>query len=254
MSGLGPEASAFLEAGSHGDEPTDADRERIRAAIAARVATGAAAGLAAAAGATVGAAAGGSTASAWARLGWAAKALVAVGFVGTIGAGAASLLRAPPRRPTSAVSSDPHSALQEASRVTAADSTSTEAADGPTPTLSSSGFALAAPAPSAWAAPSRRVPAMTGDVAAEVRLLSDAQAAVRGGDAARALALLDEHAQRYPKGALGEERDAARVAALCALGRNAEARTLADRFLRTVPDSPHAGPMRASCAGAPKAP
>jgi hypothetical protein len=254
MSGLGPEASALLEAGSHGDEPTPADRERVLAAIAARLAAGAAAGLAAgAAGAT---AAGGTTASAWARLGWAAKAILAAGLVGAIGAGAASLLRAPPRRETPAVSSDPHGALPEASRATAMDSTprSTAEADPPTPALSSSTDALGAPAPPRWTAAPRRGPAIAGDVAAEVRLLSDAQTAVRDGDAARALALLDEHARRYPKGALGEERDAARVAVLCALGRDDEARTAADRFLRAAPDSPHAGPIRASCAGTPKAP
>src|SRR5208283_4452338 len=89
----------------------------------------------------------------------------------------------------------------------------------------------------------------TGDVAAEVRLIGEAHTAIRGGDAERALALLDEHARRFPKGALGEERDAARINALCALGRTSEARDATERFLRAAPLSPHAGPLRTSCGG-----
>jgi outer membrane protein assembly factor BamD (BamD/ComL family) len=91
-------------------------------------------------------------------------------------------------------------------------------------------------------------------VAAEVLLLGEAHAAIRNGQAEHALALLDEHSRRFPRGALGEEREASRVTALCALGRVAEARAAADRFLRVSPLSPHAGRVRASCGGSPAAP
>jgi outer membrane protein assembly factor BamD (BamD/ComL family) len=101
---------------------------------------------------------------------------------------------------------------------------------------------------------STRAASSPGDGAAEVRLLGDAQSEMRAGEPERALLLFDEHARRYPKGALGEERDAARIGALCALGRISEAREATDRFLRAAPLSPHAGPLRASCGGSPAAP
>jgi outer membrane protein assembly factor BamD (BamD/ComL family) len=86
-------------------------------------------------------------------------------------------------------------------------------------------------------------------LAEETALLRQAHAAIESGDGARALALLDQHARTYPSGALGEERDAARVFALCAASRAAEARREADRFLATHPRSPLAPRVRASCGG-----
>jgi hypothetical protein len=91
-------------------------------------------------------------------------------------------------------------------------------------------------------------------VAAETRLVSGAVEALRAGDAARALALLDEHARAFPHGILAEERSAERVSALCKLGRLDEAAAEANRFLTTSPDSPLAGRVRASCGGAPVGP
>ena len=77
----------------------------------------------------------------------------------------------------------------------------------------------------------------------------DARSALRSGGAARTLALLDEHARRFPRGALAEDCDAERIFALCALGRDGEARSLASRFLTGHPASPHAPSVRASCGG-----
>jgi hypothetical protein len=85
-------------------------------------------------------------------------------------------------------------------------------------------------------------------VAAETRLLRDADAALRAGDATRALALVTEHAASFPSGVLSEERDAERIAVLCALGRNAQARESAMSFLRDHARSPLAARVRASCA------
>jgi hypothetical protein len=87
------------------------------------------------------------------------------------------------------------------------------------------------------------------NVADEARLLREAHAALSTGDAAHALALLDEHARAHPAGALAEERDAERVVVLCKLGRASEARTEARRFLAGRPDSPLAAGVRASCGG-----
>jgi hypothetical protein len=83
----------------------------------------------------------------------------------------------------------------------------------------------------------------------ETALLMGAQTAIREGDSARALALLDEHARRFPTGMLAEERDASRVLALCAAGRTSEARELAGKFLAAHPRSPAASRVRNSCVG-----
>jgi hypothetical protein len=87
----------------------------------------------------------------------------------------------------------------------------------------------------------------TVSVVEEARLLREADTALRMGDAARATALLDEHARTFPNGILAEERDAERVLLLCASGR-AEARAEAQRFLTVHPESPLSERVLASCA------
>jgi hypothetical protein len=82
----------------------------------------------------------------------------------------------------------------------------------------------------------------------ETRLLRDAEALRRSGNGAGALALLDEHAARFPTGVLAEERAAGRVFALCDLGRVSDATFEAQRFLTERPHSALAARVRASCA------
>jgi hypothetical protein len=67
------------------------------------------------------------------------------------------------------------------------------------------------------------------------------------GDAAAALARLEELGTRHPDGVLREERMAARVAALCAAGRTDEAQREAQRFLAETPRSIHTAKVAASC-------
>jgi hypothetical protein len=57
----------------------------------------------------------------------------------------------------------------------------------------------------------------------EVAILSRAATELHSGRPEKALKLLDERERRFKVGILAEERVAARVQALCALGRNAEA-------------------------------
>jgi hypothetical protein len=59
---------------------------------------------------------------------------------------------------------------------------------------------------------------------------------------------LDEHTRRFPHGALSEERAAARVHTLCALGRVDEARASASAFVAQSPRSSLAPAVRRSCA------
>jgi outer membrane protein assembly factor BamD (BamD/ComL family) len=87
----------------------------------------------------------------------------------------------------------------------------------------------------------------------EIALLRDARRALRDGQPSGALALLDEHARRFPSGALAEDRAAERVFALCAQGEVAQARAEGIRFLTAHPRSPYADAVRGSC-GAPRAP
>jgi len=85
-------------------------------------------------------------------------------------------------------------------------------------------------------------------VSAEVDLLKNAQRALSAGDATTALSLLDRHASQFPSGALVVERMAARVFALCELGRVDEARGVARAFLKAAPNSPLVPRVTASCA------
>ncbi|MBX3233266.1 MAG: hypothetical protein KIT84_20955 [Labilithrix sp.] len=81
-------------------------------------------------------------------------------------------------------------------------------------------------------------------------MLRSANAALAAGDGATALRRLDEHATRFPRGALTEEREAARVLALCASGRASEARANASTFVAANPRSPFVAQVRRACSTA----
>jgi hypothetical protein len=82
----------------------------------------------------------------------------------------------------------------------------------------------------------------------EAKLLRQANEAMRADDPDRALDLLNEHAMRFPSGALEPERSAERVFALCRAGRTLEAQGAAETFLRAHPSGPLAARVQASCA------
>ena len=84
-------------------------------------------------------------------------------------------------------------------------------------------------------APSSDVPACTG----EIELLDGADAALRAGDATRALSLTRQHSQRCPGGAFAQEGERIAIEALFRLGRHAEARARARSFEARFPSSPH---------------
>jgi hypothetical protein len=112
------------------------------------------------------------------------------------------------------------------------------------------GLALV-PAPSAAAS----APVLVGSsraaakssIADETLLLGKVQVALRQGQPAVALELLDQYREAYPRGVLQEEATAARVVALCALGRSADGRRWADEFVRLHPKSLLLGRVRAAC-------
>jgi hypothetical protein len=68
-------------------------------------------------------------------------------------------------------------------------------------------------------------------------MLDDARSALATGDAERALSLLEQHARRFSKPQLSEEREALAVQALVILQRYDEARARASRFRASAPNS-----------------
>lgn len=98
------------------------------------------------------------------------------------------------------------------------------------------------------AARAHRLPPTAASLAAETRLIAEAQSKLSEGAPARALALLDQHREEFPRGDLVPEREAARVLALCALGRSAEAKTVRARFEHDFSSSPLLARVRAGCA------
>lgn len=87
---------------------------------------------------------------------------------------------------------------------------------------------LPSPTPPAAAEPARTNRSLLAD---EIGLVDAARRALARGDVASTLRLVDEHESRHPSGAFAVERDALRVDALVASGRQAEARDAARSFL-----------------------
>jgi hypothetical protein len=79
----------------------------------------------------------------------------------------------------------------------------------------------------------------------EVKNLAEIRAAA-ASDPARALSLADEGNRKFSGGMLGEEREASAILALSRLGRTAEARRRAARFLEEHPRSSFAERVRLS--------
>jgi hypothetical protein len=102
-------------------------------------------------------------------------------------------------------------------------------------------------APATEAAPRPSASGRRSTLAQEVALMSRAAASLQAGRAAEALKTLEEHQQKFPGGVLSEERLAARVQALCALGRRAQAEAELARLVRTSPRSPQVVRARQAC-------
>jgi RNA polymerase sigma factor (sigma-70 family) len=97
-----------------------------------------------------------------------------------------------------------------------------------------------AAAPAVAEAPRRAVvrPAPTDPLAAEVALIDRARAHLAADEPGAALAVLGVHAREFPRGALLDAREAARVEALCEDGRAAEAEAAARTLVAGLSGSP----------------
>ena len=95
--------------------------------------------------------------------------------------------------------------------------------------------------------PQRTRPKHTPTQLGELGLLTQAQAAL-GKDAARSLALTEEHSQRFAAGVFAEEREMLAIEALQKLRRRAAALTRARAFVRDYPHSAHVRRVQALLA------
>lgn len=220
--------------------PTTADRERVRARLAAKLGA-AAVGVAitttsaTAGGATAGAAT--ATASKGGALLLAAKIAVPallIGGVATIVAPHVIETKSP--APTTTV----------APIATVAPAPVHPPAPAPVETATVSVADLPTVTPVPIAVPSTRAKT-SADPAEEARMVAAMDDALRAGDGARALALADEHAKKFPSGVLVEEREGGRAVARCMNGSRASA----DSFLAAHPKSPMRGRIVAACGEEP---
>jgi hypothetical protein len=164
----------------------------------------------------------------------AAAAAVAVGVVGTVFALSGGWLRS--TETDRVVSTPPASSTSRQPSVARPSSRDVTATPAPTvapPTTEPSDVPRSEIEPS----PSRRAPtAQSYD--AELQVMRSAHTAFAARDYSNALLLASEHARRFPKGLLAEEREALRIRCLMGSGRTSEARrgvaSFATRFPRSV--------------------
>jgi hypothetical protein len=82
-------------------------------------------------------------------------------------------------------------------------------------------------------------------------MIDDARSKLASGDAEAALRRLDEHAQRFPKARLVEEREALAIQALADLGKGADARARAKAFHEQYPTSVYGAAVGAAIGSLP---
>ena len=251
MNELSNDARAILDAGRDADGARDLERARVRRALLAKIAIGGGATLAAsstaAASGTSGAVAGSvATATGSAAVGTSvavgfplAKILVPLAIMLGAGVGGTVAWRGQQRVSTPVVVAAP--VVAQAAPALAPVVAQVEPVNPiMAPVRAVHHAHVAAPA---------RVETPTNRLAEETALLAASNAELRGGDAHRALSLLDDYDRRYPGGVLREEVLATRVIARCQMGLTPDApsRQAADLFLRRHPASPLAPRVRSSC-------
>jgi len=235
MSDLKSSTQALLELGRLGGDPTDAEVGKNRRALTQKLGA-AALGAGVVAGSTTKAAA--ASVAAWTTT----KVALLCGVVLVGGAVTWSVTQ-----PRGGSQRAPGAALVASATLGAATplapaslATPTEAPAPELPVVTES----PAPTPRAVASsPS----ASARSIKQELELVRAAQERLNRGEPQAALALLAEHAQKFPSGVLSEEREASRVFATCRAGNAAGARKLADAFLRRAPQSAFIDRVRAAC-------
>lgn len=106
-----------------------------------------------------------------------------------------------------------------------------------------------APEPTAQAVPRQPKTPPVRSLSEQVTLLKSARQALRAGDPGGALAILSRYASGANSVDMSAEATLLRVEALTGVGRQAEARHLAERFIRSNPDNPLVDRARALAGG-----
>jgi hypothetical protein len=225
MSELGKDAQAVVSAGRGLLGPNTADRERIARALRERLDG-------------FEAPSGGALALTNVATGFAKKGLALVGAVLVVGGVVVS--SSGTRLASVAHGSSPARLTVPAAPRVEATSPSTL----PAVEATSTPLAVEAPPSDSPSAGARR---RSDRLAEEVAILSRAETEFHAGHPARALQVLEEHRRKFPNGALVQERIAARVHALCALGRTTEAESDLARLERVSPRSLQEGRAREAC-------
>lgn len=242
MTSLSPESRSIIDAAHDADGLDDVARARMKRRVLARVAAGAAA---AGATAVVGQAAA-KTAGGALSAGLLTKLGVSLVLAGVVGVGSYNAV--------TSVSSAPVPVVQASAPEPATVVAPVPVVDAPAlaPEAASPESAPAAeeppPAAPAVSPPASAAKPSASSLASETALLQRAQAELASGNPQEALALLDRHGSEHQSGALREERQAARVLALCHAGRGHEARTAAQRFAAEFPKSVHRARVLSACA------
>jgi hypothetical protein len=228
---LSLEARAFVRAGRL-DGPTDADRGRVLDALRVRLGGDLLLG-----GAVVSPALAATARPAVSSM---TKALAALGVVVLGAIGGFLALRSTPE-PTEFFSKLPSNPVVAPDRFGAIESEMSGA---------SATRALALTSPSSAIRPEDRQPPprlAPDGLSKELAILSRAEAELNRGHTESALRSLDKHEREFPKGIMTQERTTARIQALCALGRTAEANAELAQLARLSPQSPHEARARQAC-------
>ncbi len=243
MDELNSNARALLDAANNFDEPSERDRERVRAAVFLRVGSVAVAGtatLAAAKASSAAASAGplfASTLTSATLFGGAAVKVGAVLVMGALASVGAYVAFHPQPKPGAVVA-----AVKAAPMVASAPAV-TLAPAPPAAVVDANDL----PVEEAKASPTR-AHARSVDLEGEMKLLRQADGALRRGDAQAALVALNKHAASYPSGVLSQEREGVRAIALCSAGSTAQGQAAARRFLSLAAKSPLSSRIRSACS------
>jgi hypothetical protein len=225
MHELSDEARSILDLAEDAHDPTDRDRRRVRRAMVAQL--GATAVISSSS--TMAAASGAGATATATGVSFGAKVLASIAIVGMAAGGAAL----PTTRPIAHPNSEPPPIAAKAPAERAEPARAAPGDDVAPVPAEPPAAEPPPPAPRAHASPTR------GDaLAVEVGVLGSARAALRLGEPARALALLESHRGTFARGMLREEFLAARVMALHDLGRRSEAAAALAQFAAEMPKSP----------------
>jgi hypothetical protein len=229
MSNLSPEAQELVRAVRGAHRPSDTDRARLLEAMRARLGDAAVLGEG-----TLGT-------SMVARGSWSSSA-IGFSMVGLAVVAGGALWYALRSEPASAPRARPSAASAALARVA-------EPQRAPAPPVSPEPVREDVAPPARPTSPARSAPVRRprDGLSEEVAILSRAETDLHGGRLDSALKSLDEHERKFGRGLLTEERTAARIQVLCALGRTAEAEAQLARLTKMAPRSPHTERARQAC-------